>query len=80
MAKPALVFVCAECGAETLKWQGQCPQCTRWNTLEQRTMARRPAAPAGPRSQRLTSLTWRPETSRGSEREWGSSTVCWAVA
>ncbi|HET9474629.1 MAG TPA: DNA repair protein RadA [Steroidobacteraceae bacterium] len=48
MAKPALVFVCAECGAETLKWQGQCPQCTRWNTLEQRTMARRPAAPAGP--------------------------------
>jgi DNA repair protein RadA/Sms len=48
MAKPALVFVCAECGAETLKWQGQCPQCTRWNTLEQRTMARRPATPAGP--------------------------------
>ena len=48
MAKPALVFVCAECGAETLKWQGQCPQCTRWNTLEQRTVARRPAAPAGP--------------------------------
>jgi DNA repair protein RadA/Sms len=48
MAKPALVFVCAECGAETLKWQGQCPQCTRWNTLEQRSMARRPAAPAGP--------------------------------
>ncbi len=46
MAKPALVFVCAECGAETLKWQGQCPQCTRWNTLEQRTLARRPAAPA----------------------------------
>jgi DNA repair protein RadA/Sms len=48
MAKPALVFVCAECGAETLKWQGQCPQCTRWNTLEQRSGARRPAASAGP--------------------------------
>src|SRR5262245_23381639 len=43
MAKPAIVFVCAECGAETLKWQGQCPQCTRWNTLEQRTVARRSA-------------------------------------
>src|SRR3954465_8726571 len=41
MAKPALVFVCAECGAETLKWQGQCPQCSRWNTLEQRTVVRR---------------------------------------
>jgi len=42
MAKPAIVFVCAECGAETLKWQGQCPQCARWNTLEQRVIARRP--------------------------------------
>ena len=48
MAKPALVFVCAECATETLKWQGQCPQCARWNTLEQRSVARRPAAVAGP--------------------------------
>jgi DNA repair protein RadA/Sms len=47
MAKPAIVFICAECGAETLKWQGQCPQCAQWNTLEQRVIARRPAnAPA----------------------------------
>jgi DNA repair protein RadA/Sms len=44
MAKPAIVYVCADCGAETLKWQGQCPQCARWNTLEQRTVSRR--APA----------------------------------
>jgi DNA repair protein RadA/Sms len=41
MAKPVSVFACAECGAETLKWQGQCPQCSRWNTLEQRTVVRR---------------------------------------
>jgi DNA repair protein RadA/Sms len=46
MAKPAVVFVCADCGAETLKWQGQCPQCARWNTLEQRTVSRRAAGPA----------------------------------
>jgi DNA repair protein RadA/Sms len=49
MAKPALVFVCSECGSETLKWQGQCPQCQRWNTLEQRTVARRsPTVPVAP--------------------------------
>jgi DNA repair protein RadA/Sms len=41
MPKPALVFVCSECSAETLKWQGQCPQCAGWNTLEQRAVARR---------------------------------------
>jgi DNA repair protein RadA/Sms len=52
MPKPAVVFVCAECSAETLKWQGQCPQCARWNTLEQRSVTRRnspasaPAVPA----------------------------------
>src|SRR3954469_4623089 len=46
MAKPAIVYVCADCGAETLKWQGQCPQCSRWNTLEQRAVARRSGAPA----------------------------------
>jgi DNA repair protein RadA/Sms len=48
MAKPAVVFICADCGAETLKWQGQCPQCSRWNTLEQRTVARRPASASAP--------------------------------
>jgi DNA repair protein RadA/Sms len=44
MPKPALVFICSECAAETLKWQGQCPQCGGWNTLEQRTVARRSGA------------------------------------
>jgi DNA repair protein RadA/Sms len=36
MARPNAVFVCASCGGETLKWQGQCPLCGEWNTLEQR--------------------------------------------
>jgi DNA repair protein RadA/Sms len=58
MAKPAIVFVCAECGSETLKWQGQCPQCSGWNTLEQRTVSRRPAgqALAAPPSKDLADL------------------------
>ena len=48
MAKPAIVYVCADCGAETLKWQGQCPQCARWNTLEQRAVSRRVPAAGAP--------------------------------
>jgi DNA repair protein RadA/Sms len=60
MAKPATLYVCAECSAETLKWQGQCPQCSRWNTLEQRSVVRRAAtaptaAPA--KSEALGDLT-----------------------
>jgi DNA repair protein RadA/Sms len=36
MARANPVFVCNACGAETLKWQGQCPSCNEWNCLEQR--------------------------------------------
>jgi DNA repair protein RadA/Sms len=37
MARPSPVFVCASCGGESLKWQGQCPSCGAWNSLEQPT-------------------------------------------
>jgi DNA repair protein RadA/Sms len=33
MAKVKTVYTCTECGGQTLKWQGQCPHCTAWNTL-----------------------------------------------
>jgi DNA repair protein RadA/Sms len=33
MAKVKTVYACTECGGQTLKWQGQCPHCTAWNTL-----------------------------------------------
>jgi DNA repair protein RadA/Sms len=47
MARLNPLFVCAACGGETLKWQGQCPLCGEWNSLEQRSAARaRPAAAA----------------------------------
>jgi DNA repair protein RadA/Sms len=47
MARASPVFVCGSCGGETLKWQGQCPLCGAWNSLEQRSAARaRPTAAA----------------------------------
>lgn len=33
MAKAKTAYVCAECGAEHSKWQGQCAECGAWNTL-----------------------------------------------
>ena len=33
MAKAKTLYTCTECGGQTLKWQGQCPHCTAWNTL-----------------------------------------------
>ncbi|MGH8179607.1 MAG: DNA repair protein RadA [Steroidobacteraceae bacterium] len=46
MPRPVSVFVCSACGGETLKWQGQCPACGEWNSLEQRAV-RRPAPAKG---------------------------------
>ena len=33
MAKARTAYVCADCGAEYPKWQGQCEACGAWNTL-----------------------------------------------
>lgn len=33
MAKTKTRFICQECGFETLRWLGRCPECGQWNTL-----------------------------------------------
>ena len=33
MAKPRKRFVCQACGSVQSRWQGQCPDCSEWNTL-----------------------------------------------
>ncbi len=43
MAKTKTVFFCTQCGNETPKWQGKCPACGAWNTLEEHI--ERPVAP-----------------------------------
>ena len=48
MAKTKTVFYCTECGNETPKWQGRCPACGAWNTLEEHT--EKPAAPGRTKS------------------------------
>ena len=35
MAKAKTVFYCTACGNESPKWQGRCPACGAWNTLEE---------------------------------------------
>ena len=43
MAKAKTVYYCTECGNETPKWQGKCPACGAWNSLQEHIA--RPAAP-----------------------------------
>ncbi len=42
-----LVYVCQECGYESPKWLGRCPNCTGWNTLVEE-VAVAPPRGAGP--------------------------------
>ena len=33
--KSKKVYICSECGYETAKWLGKCPECGEWSTLEE---------------------------------------------
>lgn len=35
--KEKSVYVCTECGYESAKWQGRCPDCGNWNTMVEET-------------------------------------------
>jgi DNA repair protein RadA/Sms len=40
MAKLKTAFVCTDCGADLSKWQGQCPECGQWNTIQEIKLAK----------------------------------------
>ncbi len=33
MSKVKTSFFCQSCGYESVKWVGQCPSCSQWNTF-----------------------------------------------
>jgi DNA repair protein RadA/Sms len=42
-AQDRVVFVCQECGKESLKWIGRCPDCQQWNTFVEMNVRAEPA-------------------------------------
>ncbi len=34
-AKPKTIYVCQNCGSESPKWQGKCPDCGEWDTFSE---------------------------------------------
>ncbi len=43
MARTKTVWVCRNCGAESVKWIGRCPACGEWNTYAEEVITARPA-------------------------------------
>ncbi len=35
MAKNKTIYICNQCGYESAKWYGKCPQCNEWDSLEE---------------------------------------------
>ena len=51
MGKQKSVFFCKECGAESPKWLGQCPDCKAWDSMVEEPVAPKSKAvktPGGP--------------------------------
>jgi DNA repair protein RadA/Sms len=46
MKPPKSVFACTECGAQSPKWLGRCPDCSAWNSFVEETVSQTPAAAA----------------------------------
>ncbi|MDE5992790.1 MAG: DNA repair protein RadA, partial [Oscillospiraceae bacterium] len=44
MAKSRYIYVCSQCGGESPKWNGKCPTCGAWNTLEEELSGTSPTA------------------------------------
>jgi len=44
MSKTKTVYVCSNCGAESLKWTGKCPSCGEWNTYTEATVVKETVA------------------------------------
>ena len=58
MAKARSNFVCQNCGAVTLRWQGKCESCGEWNSIVEETAAQAsvPATQRTSRKGRLIAL------------------------
>ena len=33
--KSKTIFICQECGFQTPRWAGRCPDCSQWNSLKE---------------------------------------------
>ncbi|MBI1992314.1 MAG: DNA repair protein RadA, partial [Candidatus Omnitrophica bacterium] len=48
MPKLRTLYVCQQCGYQSIKWAGRCPSCGMWNTLVEELAE--PPASSGPAS------------------------------
>jgi DNA repair protein RadA/Sms len=35
MSKTKVIYICSQCGFESIRWLGKCPECENWNTFSE---------------------------------------------
>ena len=65
-AKAKTIYVCRECGCQLPKWQGRCPDCGAWNSIQEEVFTPQPAvskaasngasAPTAPRVENIREI------------------------
>ncbi len=50
MAKIKTTFTCQECGYQTAKWLGKCPDCNQWNSFSEEETIKPVSSKGAPKS------------------------------
>jgi DNA repair protein RadA/Sms len=56
MARAKTAYLCGNCGAHSVKWAGQCPECSAWNTMSETRIAATPVSGSGVAATDLESI------------------------
>ncbi len=74
MAKTKTLYVCNNCGEESLTWQGRCPVCGEWNTFKEfKVDAKAPSRTSSGPVDELKPLTINPQGPLATRYVTGSS-------
>ncbi len=57
MVKQKKIYVCGNCGAESVVWSGRCQSCHEWNTLEEVTIDSSPSRKANNSQPKITIIS-----------------------
>ena len=69
--KSKAVYICSECGYESVKWYGKCPGCGEWNTMNEEIRAAVPLGKGEPRApSRISHAVALREITAGSEQRY----------
>ena len=75
MARAQSRFVCQACGADFLRWEGQCRSCAAWNTLVETVVRRGPRARAARAGASRPGRTAEPVAALGARRSSDAAPV-----